>query len=95
MPDICNCYDIIHQKHAGTDVMIMKQYATVAVHKFWELSIDTVAFKVMTSCSHQYPQLLPPSSAQKALLFKHTHLLENKCSLLNVTMMIWVEMRHE
>ena len=70
MPDICKCCGIIHQKHAGTDVIIMKQYATVAVLKFWGLSIYTVVFKAMTSCSHGYPQLLLPSSRQKALLFK-------------------------
>jgi hypothetical protein len=75
MPDICNCYDIIHQKDAGTDVITMKQHATVAVQKFWELSIYTVVFKAMTSCSHGYSQLLPPSSGQKALLFKYIHLL--------------------
>jgi len=94
MPDICKCCDI-HQKQAATDVIVTKQYARVAVHKFWKLSIYTAVFKAMTSCSHGYPQLLPPSSGQKALLFKYIHLLENKSSVLHVMMMIWVEMRQE
>jgi len=75
MPDICKCCGIVHQKHAGTDVTIMKQYATTAVQKLWELSIYTVVFKAMTSCGHGYPQLFSPSSGQKALLFKYIHLL--------------------
>jgi hypothetical protein len=95
MPEICKCCNIIHQKHAATDVIVTKQYAIVAVHKFGELSVYTVVINAMISRSHGYPQLLPPSSEQKALLFKYIHLLENTCSVLNVTMMMWVEMRQE
>ena len=94
-PDICKCCDTVHQKHAATDITIMIQYATAAVQKFWELSVYTVVFKAMTSRSHGSPQLLPPSSGRKAFLFKYIHLLKNKCSVLNVTMMIRVETTNE